>query len=45
MRDLLGRALASCGGRVYGPAGAAALLGLKPTTLQGKLKKYGVEPA
>ena len=45
MRDLLGRALASCGGRVYGPEGAAALLGLKPTTLQGKLKKYGVEPA
>ena len=43
MRDLLGRALASCGGRVYGPEGAAALLGLKPTTLQGKLKKYGVE--
>src|SRR6266568_654615 len=45
MRDLLGRALACCGGRVYGPEGAASLLGLKPTTLQGKLKKYGVEVA
>jgi formate hydrogenlyase transcriptional activator len=44
MRDLLTRALEACEGRVYGPAGAAALLGLKPTTLQGKLKKYGVDP-
>ena len=45
MHELLARALASCGGRVYGPQGAAALLGLRPTTLQGKLKKYGVESA
>jgi formate hydrogenlyase transcriptional activator len=29
---------------VYGPSGAAAMLGLRPTTLQGKMKKYGVEP-
>ena len=43
MRDLLGRALATTDGRIYGPQGAAALLGLKPSTLQGKLKKYGVE--
>ncbi len=43
MRELLARALDACEGRVYGPTGAAALLGLKPTTLQGKLKKYGVE--
>jgi formate hydrogenlyase transcriptional activator len=42
VRELLERALAACGGRVYGDKGAAALLGLKPTTLQGKLKKYGV---
>jgi formate hydrogenlyase transcriptional activator len=42
VRELLERALAACGGRVYGPGGAAALLGLKPTTLQGKMKKYGV---
>ncbi len=42
VRGLLERALASCGGRVYGPKGAAALLGLRPTTLQGKMRRYGV---
>jgi formate hydrogenlyase transcriptional activator len=42
VRELLERALTACGGRVYGPKGAAALLGLKPTTLQGKMKKYGL---
>ena len=45
VRALIERALTHAGGRVYGPAGAAALLGLRPTTLQGKMKKYGVEPA
>jgi formate hydrogenlyase transcriptional activator len=44
VRALIERALAHAGGRVYGPNGAAALLGLRPTTLQGKMKKYGVEP-
>jgi formate hydrogenlyase transcriptional activator len=42
VRELIERALARCSGRVYGPQGAAALLGLKPTTLQGKMRKYGV---
>jgi formate hydrogenlyase transcriptional activator len=42
VRLLIERALAATGGRVYGPKGAAALLGLKPTTLQGKMQKYGV---
>jgi formate hydrogenlyase transcriptional activator len=42
VRELLRAALAATGGRIYGPEGAAALLGLKPTTLQGKLKRYGV---
>jgi formate hydrogenlyase transcriptional activator len=42
VRDLIERALSACGGRVYGPQGAAALLGLKPTTLQGKMRKHGV---
>ncbi len=42
VRSLIERALGHTGGRVYGPAGAAALLGLRPTTLQGKMKKYGV---
>jgi formate hydrogenlyase transcriptional activator len=45
VRGLIERALSHAGGRVYGPAGAAALLGLRPTTLQGKMKKYGIEPA
>ncbi|ACG73682.1 transcriptional regulator, NifA subfamily, Fis Family [Anaeromyxobacter sp. K] len=42
VRELIERALEHAGGRVYGPGGAAALLGLRPTTLQGKMKKYGV---
>ncbi len=42
VRALIERALWHAGGRVYGPSGAAALLGLRPTTLQGKMKKYGV---
>jgi|GEM_PF-3793222 len=32
----------SCGGKIYGADGAAAKLGLKPTTLQSKLKRLGV---
>ncbi|HZY02241.1 MAG TPA: sigma 54-interacting transcriptional regulator [Anaeromyxobacteraceae bacterium] len=42
VKALLTRALAAAGGRVYGPGGAAALLGLKPTTLQGKMRRYRV---
>jgi formate hydrogenlyase transcriptional activator len=42
VRAVIERALVASGGRVYGPQGAAARLGLKPTTLQGKMKKYGV---
>lgn len=38
----LKQVLESCGGRIYGPDGAAAKLGLKPTTLQSKLKRLGV---
>ena len=30
-------------GKVYGKDGAAHILGLKPSTLQAKLKKYGIE--
>jgi formate hydrogenlyase transcriptional activator len=44
-RAVIERALIEAGGRVYGPHGAAALLGLKPTTLQGKMKKYGIGEA
>jgi formate hydrogenlyase transcriptional activator len=35
-------ALGETNGRVYGPGGAAALLGLKPTTLYGKMRKHGI---
>ncbi len=41
-RHLL-RALEQTNGKIYGKDGAAALLGLKPTTLQGKLKKHGLK--
>lgn len=35
-------ALKAAGGRVYGPGGAAHRLGLRPTTLYGKMKKHGL---
>ena len=38
-RENLRRALESCGGKIYGRDGAAALLGLKPTTLASRLKR------
>jgi len=31
------------GWRVSGPKGAASLLGLKPTTLEARMKKLGIE--
>jgi formate hydrogenlyase transcriptional activator len=36
-------ALQARGGKVYGRDGAAALLGLKPTTLYGKMRKLGIK--
>jgi DNA-binding NtrC family response regulator len=39
-RQLLKRALEATKGKIYGDDGAAALLRLKPTTLQAKLKKH-----
>lgn len=41
-RDVLRRVLDHTGGRVSGPRGAAAILGLKPTTLASRMKKLGV---
>jgi formate hydrogenlyase transcriptional activator len=35
-------ALERCGGKIYGRNGAAAFLGLKPTTLYGKMRKLGI---
>lgn len=31
-------------GKVSGEGGAARLLGLKPTTLASRLKKWGIDP-
>jgi formate hydrogenlyase transcriptional activator len=36
-------ALERCRGKIYGPGGAAAALGVKPTTLYGKLRKHGIK--
>ncbi len=35
-------ALERCHGKIYGPGGAAAVLGLKPTTLYGKMRKHQI---
>ena len=35
-------ALALAGGRISGPGGAAALLGLRPTTLASRIKAHGI---
>jgi len=42
-RDNLIQALKDCRGKIYGAGGAAELLGLKPTTLSSKLKKYTIK--
>jgi formate hydrogenlyase transcriptional activator len=36
------QALAASGGRLYGPEGAAALLGINPNTLRSRMKKLGI---
>ncbi|MCA9166118.1 MAG: sigma 54-interacting transcriptional regulator [Planctomycetales bacterium] len=41
-RENIRRALSACNDRVYGANGAAALLGLKPTTLLSRLRAFGI---
>lgn len=41
-RENLRRALERCQGKIYGADGAAALLGIKPTTLTSRLKRSGL---
>ena len=41
-RSNLESALAQCGGKVFGPGGAAQLLGMKPTTLASRLRALGI---
>jgi transcriptional regulator with GAF, ATPase, and Fis domain len=36
------RVLARTGGKVNGPHGAAALLGVNPSTLRNRMKKLGI---
>lgn len=38
-------ALKASGGRIYGKQGAAALLGIPPSTLQGKMRRLGLRRA
>ncbi len=42
IREHIEKALHACDGKIYGKNGAAALLGMKPTTLQSRMKKLGV---
>jgi formate hydrogenlyase transcriptional activator len=41
-REHILRVLSLTKGRIYGPGGAAELLGLKPSTLQSRMKKLGI---
>ncbi|HVV86737.1 MAG TPA: sigma 54-interacting transcriptional regulator [Kofleriaceae bacterium] len=42
IRAAIERVLRLTRGAIYGPAGAAARLGLRPTTLQSKMRKLGI---
>ncbi|MDY3551687.1 sigma 54-interacting transcriptional regulator [Gemmata sp. JC717] len=44
-RQNIRAALRKAAGKIYGPGGAAELLGLKPTTLASRMKALGVRPA
>jgi transcriptional regulator with GAF, ATPase, and Fis domain len=44
-RSVIEQALSESGGRVGGHGGAAERLGLRPTTLYSKLRKYHIDPA
>jgi len=43
-RELILRALEGTRWRIKGPKGAAAALGLNPSTLYGRMKKLGIRP-
>jgi PAS domain S-box-containing protein len=42
-REMIEQALDDCDGKVSGPGGAAELLGLKPTTLASRIKRWGID--
>ena len=41
-RRMIEQALQISGGKVFGPGGAAELLGVKPTTLASRIKRWGI---
>ncbi|HYY26887.1 MAG TPA: helix-turn-helix domain-containing protein [Chthoniobacterales bacterium] len=43
-REEIVRALTECKGRVSGPHGAAARLGINRNTLVSRMKKFGIDP-
>jgi formate hydrogenlyase transcriptional activator len=43
-REEIERALTECKGRVSGPHGAAARLGINRNTLVSRMKKFGIAP-
>src|SRR4029077_17280451 len=42
-RENLMKAIEQCKGKIYGPDGAAAILGMKPTTLSSRIKKMNLQ--
>ena len=40
--ESISRALKQSGGKVFGPGGAAELLGMRPTTLMSRIKALGL---
>jgi len=42
-KENLERALEQCGGAIGGPSGAAALLGMKPSTVRSRLQALGIK--
>jgi transcriptional regulator with GAF, ATPase, and Fis domain len=42
-REMIIQALKASGGKVFGPDGAAELLGIKPTTLASRIKRWGIK--
>jgi len=42
-RENLMKAIEQCKGKIYGPDGAAALLGMRPTTLSSRVEKMKLQ--
>jgi len=41
-RDHILKVLNHCNGKIFGPGGAAEILGLKPSALNSKIRKLGI---